>query len=55
MKRAQVYVSVPYAVERNRTQSVAEKIRTQKKGVYRQGDAAFADYSINIGAAFNLK
>jgi hypothetical protein len=55
MKRAQVYVSVPYAVERNRTQSVPDKIRTQKTGVYSQGDAAFADYSINIGAAFNLK
>jgi hypothetical protein len=55
MKRTQLYVSVPYAVERNRTQSVPDKIRTQKTGVYAQGDAAFADYSVNFGAVFSLK
>jgi hypothetical protein len=54
LKRTQLYVSVPYAVQRNRTQSVPDKIRTQKTGVYTKGDAAFADYSINIGAAFAL-
>lgn len=54
LKKTQLYISVPYAVERNRTQSVPDKIRTQKTGVYTQGDAAFADYSINIGATFPL-
>lgn len=49
------YISVPYAIQRNRTQSVPDKIRTEKTGVYAQGDAAFADYSINFGASFALK
>lgn len=55
MKKAQFYVSVPVAVERNRVQSVPDKIRTQITGTYAQGDAAFADYTINFGAAFALK
>lgn len=51
----QFYISVPYAVERNRTQSVPDIIRTQKTGVFTQGDAAFADYTVNIGVSFTLK
>jgi hypothetical protein len=54
-KRTQLYLSVPVAVERNRTQSVPDKLRTTKTGVYAQGDAAFADYSINAGIAIALK
>jgi hypothetical protein len=54
MKKTQIYFAVPYAIERNRTQSVPDKIRTNLTGVYAQGDAAFADYSINIGASFKL-
>lgn len=53
--RSQFYVSVPYAIERNRTQSVPDKIRTEKTGTYFKGDAAFADYSINFGVSFSLK
>ncbi|MBO9683934.1 MAG: hypothetical protein J7502_14925 [Flavisolibacter sp.] len=53
--RTQLYLSVPYAVQRNRTQSVPDKIRTQKTGVYSKGDAAFADYTINFGMAFSFK
>jgi hypothetical protein len=48
-KKGLVYVSVPYAIARNRTQSVPDKLRTQLTGVYAHGDAAFADYSINVG------
>ena len=54
VNRTQFYVSVPYAVERNRTQSVPDKLKTQKTGVYSQGDAAFADYTINVGVAVRL-
>lgn len=54
LNKVQLYISVPYAIERNRTQSVPDKIRTQKTGVYAQGDAAFADYSINTGLSFQL-
>lgn len=55
VNRTQIYLSVPYAVKRDRTQSVPDKIRTQKTGVYAQGDAAFADYTINFGVAFSFK
>jgi hypothetical protein len=55
MKRTQLYVSVPVALERNRTQSVPDKLRTAKTGVFAQGDAAFADYTINAGVAVALK
>jgi hypothetical protein len=55
LNKAQFYLSVPYAIQRNRTQSVPDKIRTQKTGVYYQGDAAFADYTINLGLSFSLK
>ena len=55
LKQTQIYAAVPVAVVRNRTQSVPDKIRTEKTGVYAQGDAAFADYSINLGVAFSLK
>lgn len=54
VKRTAFYASVPVAVQRNRIQSVPDKIKTEKTGVYSQGDAAFADYTINFGAAFNL-
>ena len=48
-KKVSIYAFVPVAVVRNRTQSVADKIQTQLTGVYTQGDAAFADYTINVG------
>jgi hypothetical protein len=53
--KTQLYLSVPVAVQRNRTQSVPDKIRTEMTGVYTKGDAAFADYTINFGIAFSLK
>jgi hypothetical protein len=48
--KASIYAFVPIALVRNRTQSVPDKITTQLTGVYTHGDAAFADYAINIGA-----
>ncbi len=54
IKNTQLYISVPYAVERNRTQSVPDKVRTRITGVYAQGDPAFADYSVNVGAALSF-
>ena len=41
--------SVPVALKRNRTQSDSDKRRTIDTGVHQQGDAAFADYSVNAG------
>ncbi|MDQ2720260.1 MAG: transporter [Bacteroidota bacterium] len=48
-KKFNVYAYVPIALVRNRTQSVADKIQTQLTGLYTQGDAAFADYTVNVG------
>lgn len=54
LNRAQLYLSVPYAVARARTQSIPDKIRSRITKSSYTGDAAFADYSINLGAAFRL-
>ena len=54
MKKLNLYAYVPVALKRNRTQSYADKKRTEITGVYAQGDAAFADYVVNIGAAIRF-
>lgn len=43
-----VFTSVPIALYRNRTQSYQDKERTQETGIYTHGDAAFADYLVNL-------
>ncbi len=50
----EVFASVPVALERNRVQSVSDKLRTQDSGTLVQGDAAFADYSINLGISIRF-
>ena len=50
-KRITAYAYVPFAISRNRTQSVPDKNRTEITGQYAHGDAAFADYVINVGLA----
>ena len=54
LRRFVAFATVPVAVERNRTQSNADKLRTAATGTYAHGDAAFADYAINIGASFRF-
>jgi hypothetical protein len=54
LKRVQVYLSVPWAVKRARTQSYPDEIRSRLTKTSYTGDAAFADYSINAGVAFRL-
>lgn len=53
-KKMSAFATVPFALKRNRTQSQADKARTVATGVYAHGDAAFADYNINLGIAFKL-
>ena len=53
-KKANFYLSVPVAIERNRTQSYSDKLRTAATGTHVQGDAAFADYLINVGFSVHL-
>ena len=43
------FATVPVAIERNRTKSYSDKLRTAADGTDVHGDAAFADYSINVG------
>jgi hypothetical protein len=54
LKKMNVYVYVPVALVRERTQSVPDQIRSKLTGVRTVGDAAFADYSINIGTSFRF-
>ncbi len=48
-----LFLTVPTAIMRNRTQSYPDQIRSSLTGTNYKGDAAFADYSINVG--FSLK
>jgi hypothetical protein len=53
-KNIHLYLSVPVAIERNRTQSYADKLQTAATGIKTQGDAAFADYSLNLGCTIKF-
>lgn len=45
---------VPYAIQRDRLQSVPDKQKTAATGVYSQGDAAFADYLIATSVSYKF-
>lgn len=49
-----VQLVVPFAIKRNRVQSDSDKRRTADTGTFVQGDAAFADYSINFGISYRF-
>jgi hypothetical protein len=53
-RKISLYTFVPIAITRNRTQSMADKITTENSGKYTHGDAAFADYAVNIGFSVNF-
>jgi hypothetical protein len=53
-KRVSINAFVPIALIRDRMQSVPDKIKTDLTGIYTQGDAAFADYAVNMGISFKL-
>jgi len=48
-KNIALYAYVPIAIIRYRTQSVPDIRQTEMTGVYAHGDAAFADYVVNVG------
>lgn len=48
------FVNVPVAMVRNRPQSVPDKQTTEETGVYKNGDAAFADYSLLTGVSWRF-
>lgn len=47
-------VSVPFALRRNRPQSVTDLETERLTGNPRNGDAAFADYLVNVGFTYRL-
>ena len=49
------FFSMPFAVVRNRTQSVTDIENSIVTGKHVQGDAAFADYVLNAGVSFKFK
>ena len=51
LKNATLYAYVPVALVRSRTQPVPNEIRTELTPVRAQGDAAYADYSANLGVS----
>jgi hypothetical protein len=54
IKKFSVYSFVPVALVRNRTQSYADELKTKATGKHAQGDAAFADYTVNVGVSFKF-
>lgn len=53
MKRSSLYLGVPVALRRDRLQSVTDKERSTPTNKV-NGDAAFADYTINLGFSIRL-
>lgn len=53
-KKISFNLSVPVALERNRTQSDSDKRRSIDTGTHVQGDAAFADYLVSAGITIRL-
>ena len=49
-----INLNVPFAVHRNRPQSITDKQTEEITGNPRNGDAAFADYLINVGIAYRI-
>ncbi len=47
-------LSVPFAVRRNRPQSVTDLETEKETGQPRNGDAAFADYLVNVGLTYRI-
>lgn len=54
LNKFSINVNVPFAVRRERPQSITD-LETQKiTGEFRQGDAAFADYLLNVGISYRF-
>jgi len=53
-KKLNFYLYAPVAIRRERPQSYPDILKTNDTGVFSRGDAAFADYSINIGMGYRF-
>jgi hypothetical protein len=54
VKKVNLFASVPVALVRNRLQSVTDKENSIKNGKFVRGDAAFADYVVNLGISIKF-
>jgi hypothetical protein len=54
LKKFTFNLNLPVAVERNRVQSYQDKVDTENTGVYKIGDAAFADYVVNFSVLWKF-
>jgi hypothetical protein len=48
-------LNIPVAIKRNRTQSYLDKKQTAETGIYKHGDAAFADYLISFNLIYKFR
>ncbi len=55
VKKVSFFLSLPFAVVRNRTQSVTDMENSLKFNKHVQGDAAFANYVVNAGFSLKFK
>ncbi len=53
-KKYSFYLYAPIALKRERPQSYPDILKTNDTNVFSRGDAAFADYSINIGIGYKF-
>ena len=53
-KKYNFFLYTPVALRRERPQSYPDIVRTNLTGIFARGDAAFADYSINVGMSFRF-
>lgn len=53
-KKGTFFATLPVALVRNRTKSNGDKLRSAAEKIDAHGDAAFADYLINIGFSFRF-
>jgi hypothetical protein len=53
-KNFSLNLNVPFAVHRERPQSITDRQTEEMTGNPRNGDAAFADYLINVGVSFRF-
>lgn len=49
-----INLNLPIAVRRERPQSLTDKETSEITGQFRNGDAAFADYLLNIGISYSF-
>ncbi|HWD89156.1 MAG TPA: hypothetical protein VG367_13580 [Mucilaginibacter sp.] len=54
VKKMAIYLDVPIAILRDRTQSIPDIRQTELTRVYTHGDAAFADYVVNVGLTYKF-